>query len=279
MSVFNGLVQGFLPPFRLWGNCCFVGSLRASVHIVDTGDGLVMLDCGYQESLYLVIEHMHRLGLDPNPLTALFITHGHIDHCAAAEALRRMTGCRIYLGAADADAVQGTASTDLTCASELGMPFIHFTPDVFLNDGDEVTIGNTTFRAIASPGHTVGTMSYCFELQDGDRAMRALLQGGAGTNTLTREYLDRHQLPDSLRDEFSASMAALCTMQADIFLGNHATQNNTAGKAARLAAGEIDAFVDPGEAARYGETVLRKLSRMVSIFSAVAAPISRRTWE
>ena len=109
--------------------------------------------------------------------------------------------------------------------------------------------------------------------------MRALLQGGAGTNTLTREYLDRHQLPDSLRDEFSASMAALCTMQADIFLGNHATQNNTAGKAARLAAGEIDAFVDPGEAARYGETVLRKLSRMVSIFSAAAAPISRRTWE
>jgi len=255
--------KGFLPPFRLWGNCYFVGSLPASVHIVDTGDGLVMLDCGYQESLYLVIEHMHQLGFDPAQLTALFITHGHIDHCAAAEALRRLTGCRIYLGAADADAVQGTAATDLTCATELGMSFIHFTPDVLLHDGDEVTIGNTTFHAIASPGHTAGTMSYSFDLQDGERTMRALLQGGAGTNTLTREYLDRHQTPDSLREDFATSMAALCTMKVDIFLGNHATQNNTAGKAERVAAGETDAFVDPGEAARYGEATLRRLRKLV----------------
>lgn len=55
---------------------------------------------------------MRRLGLEPYSIVALFITHGHIDHCAAAEAVRRLTGCRIYIGEADAPAVRGTSETD-----------------------------------------------------------------------------------------------------------------------------------------------------------------------
>lgn len=256
--------KDFLDPFRLWGNCYFVGSKPASVHIVDTGAGLVMLDCGYQEPLYLVLEHMRRLGLNPYDIAALFITHGHIDHCAAAEALRRLTGCRIYIGEADAPAVRGAAETDLTYGLEYNMPFICFEPDVLLKDGDEVTIGSTTFRAIATPGHTAGAMSYLFNLQDGGRTMRTLLHGGAGLNTLSRDYLDRHGLPDSLRDDFSASMRKLSTLPVDIFLGNHASQNGTPQKAARLADGETDAFVDSGALARYSASCLAGLEKLLA---------------
>ena len=57
---------GAFPPFRIFGNLYFVGTEPASTHIVDTGDGLIMFDSGYQHSLYLVIDGMHRLGLDPH---------------------------------------------------------------------------------------------------------------------------------------------------------------------------------------------------------------------
>ena len=60
--------EGYFPPFQIWGNLYFVGNIPASTHIVDTGDGLIMFDSGYQHSLYLVLDGMYRLGLNPRDL-------------------------------------------------------------------------------------------------------------------------------------------------------------------------------------------------------------------
>lgn len=32
------------PPFRIWGNLYFVGNSWCSSHLIDTGDGLILLD-------------------------------------------------------------------------------------------------------------------------------------------------------------------------------------------------------------------------------------------
>ena len=84
--------EGMLEPIRKWGNLWFVGGDPASVHIVETGDSLILFDCGYQETLYLLLDGMRRLGLDPERISDVFITHGHIDHCGAAKALRELYG-------------------------------------------------------------------------------------------------------------------------------------------------------------------------------------------
>ena len=68
--------EGAFSPLRMLGNLYFVGSRPASVHIVDTGDGLVMLDSGYRESLYEVIDNIYRVGLDPHRVKYLLLTHG-----------------------------------------------------------------------------------------------------------------------------------------------------------------------------------------------------------
>ena len=103
--------KGHLNPVRVFGNLYFVGGTAASIHIIDTGDGLILLDCGYQETLYLLLEDMRKLGLDPADIKDILITHGHIDHCGAAEALRRLYGCRLYIGFEDANYVDGTTPT------------------------------------------------------------------------------------------------------------------------------------------------------------------------
>ena len=33
-------------PFRLYGNIYFVGTVPASTHIIDTGDGIILIDSG-----------------------------------------------------------------------------------------------------------------------------------------------------------------------------------------------------------------------------------------
>ena len=68
--------EGAMPPFRILGNTWFTGTSPASTHIIDSGDGLIMLDSGYQESLYLVLDSMRRCGLNPHDLR--YIIHSQV---------------------------------------------------------------------------------------------------------------------------------------------------------------------------------------------------------
>ena len=242
--------NGYFPPLKVFGNLYFVGTEPASVHIIDTGDGLIMLDTGYQQSLYLVIHNMHLLGLNPMDIKYILLTHGHIDHFGGARALKELTGAKIFLGTEDQKYANG--ELDLSYAKELDMEYTEiFEPDVLLFDGDKIRLGNTEITAVATPGHTPGAMSYFFDVTDGEKTFRAGLHGGMGINTLNREFLEKYSLPFSLRDDFINSMKRLATEKVDIFLGNHMQHNDTIGKAQRVKSGDALAFVNPEEWAPY----------------------------
>ena len=254
--------EGYMPPFRIWGNIYFVGTKPASTHIIDTGDGLIMIDSGYQHSLYLVLENMRRLGLDPMDIKYIVHTHGHIDHCGATKALVEMTGAKTFLGEPDKDYVNGVLP--LSWAKELGLELEEFEADVLVNDGDKITLGNTTLTAIASPGHTPGAMSYIFPVQEGDRKLIAGIHGGAGINTLYKTFLNCYNLPFTYRDDYFATMTKLQSIPVDIYLGNHAVQNQTPKKYQQLIAGNKDAFVNPYAWANFAEQCKKKLSAIIA---------------
>mgnify|MGYP006326851691 FL=1 len=50
MSSVTKLCEELFEPIKIFGNLYFVGTKPASVHVIDTGDGLIMLDTGYQHS-------------------------------------------------------------------------------------------------------------------------------------------------------------------------------------------------------------------------------------
>ena len=238
--------DGYVKPFRIFGNLYFVGTVPASTHLIDTGEGLILIDTGYQQSLYLVLNGVWELGFSPYEIRWLLHTHGHIDHFGATRALVELTGAKTFIGKPDRGAADG--SRDLSYARELGMEFREtFTPDVLLEDGDEMRLGNVVIRAVATPGHTEGAMSYFFDVTDGRETFRAALHGGMGTNSLEKEYLERYGLPLSLRDDYRRSMLRLSEEKADIFLGNHLGHNHTLEKREKLLAGDRHAFVDPEE--------------------------------
>lgn len=250
------------PAFQIFGNLYFVGSKPASVHVIDTGDGLIMLDTGYQHTLYYVIDRMYQLGLDVHDIKYILLTHGHIDHFGAARALRELTGAKIALGAEDRDHANGRL--DLSYAKELGMKFAeNFEPDILLQDGDTVALGNTTVLAVATPGHTSGAMSYFFDVTDGEETFRAGLHGGMGTNTMRRAFLDRYGLSYACREQFITSMERLKQERVDLFLGNHMQHNATEQKYAELQAGDRKAFIQPEEWAAYAEWAKQHLLDML----------------
>lgn len=256
------LWEGHFEPLRLFGNLYFVGNKPASVHIVDTGEGLIMLDTGYQQSLAETVDNIYRMGLDPHEIKYVLLTHGHIDHMGGARTMRAISGAKILLGRADREYANG--ELDLSYARELDMRYDEvFEPDILLDDGDTLTFGHTTVRAVKTPGHTPGAMSYFFNVTDGERELIAGLHGGMGINTLSAEFLDRYGLPYSLRRDFICSMQRLNQEHVDIFLGNHMQHNRTEEKAKRLAAGEQDAFIDPEEWQKYNLWCIDNLNNMI----------------
>lgn len=254
--------EGSFDPFRIFGNLYFVGTPPASVHIVDTGEGLIMFDTGYQHSLYITIDNIYRLGLNPHDIKYILLTHGHIDHMGAAKALRELTGAKIALGKEDRDYANGTL--DLSYAKELDMEFREtFEPDVLLSDGNEIRLSNTTVRAVATPGHTPGAMSYFFNVSDGADIFIAGLHGGMGINTLCKEFLEKYDLPYTLREDFVNSMLRLNEEHVDIFLGNHMQHNHTERKAELIKSGNQLAFVDPSEWQPYNLWCIENMEKMI----------------
>lgn len=244
--------KGYVKPFKMWGNLYFVGTEPASVHLVDTGNGIIVFDTGYMQSLYIVVHNIHLLGFNPKNIKYIVLTHGHIDHMGGARALKELSGAKIFLGKADRDYANG--KLDLSYAKELNMEFNEtFEPDVLLNDGDRISLGNTQITAVATPGHTPGAMSYFFNVYSGKASKRAGLHGGMGINTLTDEFLTKYNLPFSLRDDYINSMIRLKKEQVDIFLGNHMQHNNTHGKYIRLLNGQSDAFINSNEWLKFND--------------------------
>ncbi|MDD4842674.1 MAG: MBL fold metallo-hydrolase [Sphaerochaetaceae bacterium] len=232
-----------MSPFRVIGNLYFVGTRPASSHIIDTGDGLIMLDSGYPEDLKHIINSIQVIGFSCQDIKIILHSHGHIDHIGNTRSIVQLSGAKTIIGRLDADYVTG--KRDLSFAKELGMEFSQFfTPDVLLEDGATVSLGNTVIRCIHTPGHTEGTMSYFFDVMDNGRDLRVGTHGGVGTNSMEKSFLQRYALPLSLRDDFRAGLDRLKREHVDVFIGNHQDQCNTVDKYKQIMAGNKDAFID-----------------------------------
>ena len=87
-------------------------------------------------------------------LTKLLLTHGHIDHAGGVADLKAQTGVPVI----------GPHKDDQFWLDGLGQQSRMFnfpeakpiTPDQWLNDGDQVQLGNSTLQVIHCPGHTPG---------------------------------------------------------------------------------------------------------------------------
>ena len=235
-----------MEPFQLFGNIYFVGSAPASTHLIDTGDGLILIDSGYQERLYLVINSIWKCGFSPSDIKYIIHSHGHIDHAAATKALVELTGAKTFIGEADCGIVDGSRP-DLTWSIEFNTAQpAAFVPDVLLHDGDKITLGNVEIDCVSTPGHTPGTFSFFWNVEVDGKIYRAGTMGGAGINTLKADYIRKlHLENENWRGAFRNSIARCRKEHVDVFIGNHAGQNQTAERYQRLLAGDKYAFLDP----------------------------------
>jgi len=219
-------------PFRIIGNLYYVGNLDSSSHLIDTGDGLILIDTAFPQTVYLLLESVRRLGFDPDDIKYVVHTHAHYDHFGGTKAIVELTGAKTFLGKEDIEIL--TDHPELSWTPEYGVEFYEtFDVDTPLSDGDTISLGNTTIECVHIPGHTPGSISYFFEVTEEGKSYRAGIHGGPGLNTLSDEYLAQYGLSESRREDYRRSLQKLKKEKVDVFIGAHPDQSDTFEKLAK----------------------------------------------
>lgn len=243
-----------IKPFKLCENVYFVGSTRVSVHLIDTEEGLVIIDTGYPDMLEQILESIHMLGFDEKNIVAIFHSHGHIDHFGTTIELKNLSGAKTYISRHDNLLVNGTKP--LAWREEINLPLdaFVFDCDVLVDDGDVFKFGSTEIRCVLTPGHTAGVLSFFVSTNGVVGAMH----GGIGFNTLSDDYINKHGLGKGVRQDLFDGLNKVENEDVDFVMGNHPQQSGTEQKLEMVERGE--SIINKGEWKHFIQVVKKQLT-------------------
>ncbi|MDO5417871.1 MAG: MBL fold metallo-hydrolase [Lachnospiraceae bacterium] len=212
----------YLAPFRMAPGVYYVsGNDWVGCYLIDTGDGLILIDTAMHETCYLMLESIRQLGYDPKDIKKILLTHAHEDHMGAARTMKELTGARIYLGQRDLFMLH--ERRDLIFCD--GYTCGEFEPDELYSDDKPIVQGNIRIQTISTPGHTPGCTSMIFDVTDENgRTYTCGIHGGVGLNTISRAFLLENGLPLSLQQEFCDGLRKLDALHVDICIPSHTNQ-------------------------------------------------------
>lgn len=144
-----------------------------------------------------ILKHLSESGFT---LTHIINTHGHADHTAGNAAILSATKAKLYIHREDASYLRGVLHKTFTFfLGGKGSP----RPDVLLEDGKTITVGQTRLSILHTPGHSRGGISIHTEghVFTGDTLFvgavgRADLPGGSHRTLLSSIHEKIYTLPD-----------------------------------------------------------------------------------
>jgi metallo-beta-lactamase class B len=161
-----------IEPIQVFDNLYLVGSTKVTVWTIRTTEGIVLIDAGGEPGgrAEVLLAGMTRLGLAPQSIRYVLISHGHEDHFLGSKLLQDRFGARVGMSAEDWDFIQ----------PKPGAPTSGNIPkrDLTMVDGETLTVGDTQITPVLIPGHTPGSMGFIFTVRDGAKSHTAALFGG-----------------------------------------------------------------------------------------------------
>jgi len=158
----------------------------SNVLVIREGDGLIMIEagCGGEERSTRLIREMRRLGLPPERIHTVVLSHAHPDHMGGITTFLRISQPTVIISEIDAPSARNpellTDSFDVKLGGkyfpEMGFrdsgltlltafekisncPMASVDPDKTVREGDRLKLGDYLFEVLHTPGHSPGHIS------------------------------------------------------------------------------------------------------------------------
>ena len=229
--------------FRLIGNIYYVGAKNIASYLITTPQGHILVDTGTTEMTPVIKMNVEKLGFKLTDIEIMLSSHAHFDHVGGQAAMKKLTGAKVMAIKQDAEALE--AGKDLSPLGDEGWTPVQV--DRVLKDGDTVSLGGTTLRAVWAPGHTPGCTVWTTDVTDAGKRYNVAIFGCGGPNGGVK-LVGNPKFP-TLVDDTMNTFRKLKALKPDIYVTGH-PQMLFAGKVERMKNNERPhPLLDPGSQA------------------------------
>jgi metallo-beta-lactamase class B len=239
------------PAFKIADNLYYVGSKGLANYLITTPNGHILINSDLEENVPLIRASVEQLGFKFTDIKILLISHGHWDHNAASDTIKKLTGAKYMVMDADVSVVESGGKTDFQYGNDPKSLYKPTKVDRVLHDGEEVKLGGTVLVARLTPGHTKGCTTWTLKVKENDKTYNVVIIGSPNVNPGYR-LVNNSDYP-RIAEDYEKTFKVLKSLQCDIFLGAHGNYFGLETKYPRFKDEGLSVFIDPGGYKKYVE--------------------------
>lgn len=181
----------------------------AAIYLIQFDDHAALVDAGAGHGQKRLLGYLATVGVRPEQIEYLLLTHCHYDHTGGAHDLRDKLGCPVVMHELDADFLE-RGDNEVTAASWYGSKLQPCPVDRRLRGAQEtLPLGGRAITALHIPGHSPGSVAYLVE-SEGQTVLFGQDVHGPLDLRLHSNWAD-----------YRASLERLLALEADILCEGH----------------------------------------------------------
>lgn len=193
-----------------------VANRETNCFVLKTNDGLIVIDAIWpaKEAFDAIEDAIRDVGWNPSTIKKLILTHGHVDHTGCGKWFVEKYYVDTYLSEVD----------DIFWLEHPTKPdrpetWKNYNIDIYLRDGDTITLGDKVIHVYDTPGHTPGCLSYIFPVKENGKIHMAALWGGT-TPPWTKDGVKEY------RKSLDYFISEAMDKNVDVAFSNHTSVDN-----------------------------------------------------